>query len=189
MSNSSELKPSCRYPIKSSAWSIASSPACSLQHTVHRRRDWVEQSHTDFACPCLCLRPLPDRLLALYCCHFHPNVPIIHLPTFDINSTPAVLLISMLSIGALHHPQPFHAQFGAALLEIVRRMLGSHFAKDHRLIRSIPYVRWILSCLLTKAYTRDCPLSSKPRCFGLLLAGPAVPSEFCGISRSVCSRR
>lgn len=123
-----------------------------------------------------------DRLLALYCRHFHPNVPIIHLPTFDINSTPAVLLISMLSIGALHHPQPFHAQFGAALLEIVRRMLGAQFAKDHRLVRSIPYVSFSSSpsalidrrCGLTPASLSG---SFRLKCFGLSCAGQAAPSE------------
>jgi hypothetical protein len=43
-----------------------------------------------------------DLFLRLYIRYVHPRFPILHLPTFDIYSTPPLLLIAMMFLGSSH---------------------------------------------------------------------------------------
>jgi hypothetical protein len=43
-----------------------------------------------------------DFFLRLYVRYIHPRFPVLHLPTFDIYNSPAILLVAMMFLGSSH---------------------------------------------------------------------------------------
>jgi hypothetical protein len=50
--------------------------------------------------------PTVREMLYCYFRHVHRHIPIIHVPTWDIASTPSSLLLSMILIGAAYSDNP-----------------------------------------------------------------------------------
>ncbi|GAA5931728.1 hypothetical protein JCM3775_000025 [Rhodotorula graminis] len=84
--------------------------------------------------------PLPvfDLLLSLYFGHFHPLVPLLHVPSFNPKKTLGQLLLILLGIGAVYAPISGALQLGRALVEVARRGIEHLINRDNRLARSLP---------------------------------------------------
>lgn len=78
-----------------------------------------------------------DWFIQLYFQYFHPQNPIIHLPTFDPHTTEAVLLLAIVTAGGFFAPQRAVQQFAYGLSEILRRCMASHFEADNTRTRQI----------------------------------------------------
>ncbi|GAA5854267.1 hypothetical protein JCM9279_005103 [Rhodotorula babjevae] len=84
--------------------------------------------------------PLPvfDLLLSLYFGHFHPLLPLLHVPSFNPKKTLGQLLLILLGIGAVYAPISGALQLGRALVEVARRAMEHLINRDNRLARSLP---------------------------------------------------
>ncbi|ORY86671.1 fungal-specific transcription factor domain-domain-containing protein [Leucosporidium creatinivorum] len=89
--------------------------------------------------------PLPvfDLLLSLYFSHFHPLLPLLHVPSFNPKKTLGQLLLIILGIGAVYAPIPGALQLGRVLVEVARRGIEHLINRDNRLARSLPIVRFL----------------------------------------------
>ncbi|KAM0793665.1 hypothetical protein ACM66B_001096 [Microbotryomycetes sp. NB124-2] len=85
-----------------------------------------------------------DILLSLYFRHFHPNMPMLHVPTFNPRTTPGYLLLELIGVGALHAPFPGSLQLGRVLLELGRRVIEELTTKDNRHARMLPMAQTML---------------------------------------------
>ncbi|KAI5788350.1 fungal-specific transcription factor domain-containing protein [Geopyxis carbonaria] len=87
--------------------------------------------------------------ISLYWVHFHPQLPILHRPTFSAEKTPDILLLCILIIGAAcmdFKQDPTLAQEAADLANIISRSLRwAIFATDD--FRP-PAKLWVLQALL-----------------------------------------
>ncbi|GAA5875173.1 hypothetical protein JCM8547_005542 [Rhodosporidiobolus lusitaniae] len=79
-----------------------------------------------------------DLLLGLYFHHFHPILPIFHLPSFNPKKTLSQLLLILLGIGAVYTPVAGALQLGRVLIEVARRGIEHLINRDNRLARSLP---------------------------------------------------
>ncbi|KAK9464840.1 fungal-specific transcription factor domain-containing protein [Lipomyces arxii] len=64
-----------------------------------------------------------DSFLRLYFEDFHPILPLIHRPTFRLATCPAILLATMISIGASYSDMEVAHQFADTLSELCKRTL------------------------------------------------------------------
>ncbi|KAK4046393.1 hypothetical protein OIV83_006116 [Microbotryomycetes sp. JL201] len=85
-----------------------------------------------------------DTLVGLYFRHFHPNMPMLHVPTFNPRTTPGYLLLEIIGVGALHAPFPGSLQLGRVLLELGRRVIEELTTKDNRHARMLPMAQTML---------------------------------------------
>lgn len=67
-------------------------------------------------------RPLMNECLHAYWQHFNSQMPILHTPTFDANSCPALLLVALVMLGASHLET--NLKFGRA------HFLGWHLRRE-----------------------------------------------------------
>ncbi|KAK4057738.1 hypothetical protein OIO90_001386 [Microbotryomycetes sp. JL221] len=91
-----------------------------------------------------------DLLLSLYFRHFHPNMPFLHMPTFNPRTTPAYLLLELIGVGALHAPFPGSLQLGRVLLDLGRRVIEELTTKDNRHARVLPMTQTMLIWGMTR---------------------------------------
>lgn len=82
-----------------------------------------------------------DWFIQLYFQHFHPQNPILHLPTFDPRTTETVLLLAIVTAGGLFAPQREVQRFANGLLEMLRRSMAYHFEADNTRTRQIQSIQ------------------------------------------------
>lgn len=75
------------------------------------------------------LRPLAD-FAAVYFEKFHPQLPIIHLPTFEPRDAAPLLLASLICIGANYSNLAGSRGFCIDLIEVLRKTLNALFEND-----------------------------------------------------------
>ena len=73
------------------------------------------------------------RYVQLYGSHFHPHIPILHLPTFEMIKTSNTLLLAMMIAGACYCedyvPPPTIARLSMRLLLLVDGAAVSHYTQ------------------------------------------------------------
>jgi hypothetical protein len=82
-----------------------------------------------------------DWFIQLYFQHFHPQNPILHLPTFDPRTTETVLLLAIVTAGGLFAPQREVQRFANGLIEMLRRCMAYHFEADNTRTRQIQSIQ------------------------------------------------
>jgi hypothetical protein len=92
--------------------------------------------------------PVTNLLIGLFFKHFYPQMPVLHLPTFDINGNhPPQLIAVMIVIGAIYSYQKHTRRFSIVLLDLTRRSLHLTLEYDNTLFRDLTYIYALtLSC-------------------------------------------
>lgn len=108
-----------------------------------------------------------DWFIQLYFQHFHPQNPILHLPTFDPRTTETVLLLAIITAGGFFAPHKDVQKFAYGLAEILRRYMGYHFEADNSRARQLQSMQAHHICLLLGCWSgnrRAMELTEAIRC-------------------------
>ncbi|KAI5451120.1 hypothetical protein NCC49_001996 [Naganishia albida] len=89
-----------------------------------------------------------NHLISLYFEKFHPQLPIIHLPTFEPRDAAPLLLASLICIGANYSNLAGSRGFCIDLIEVLRKTLNALFENDSMNLRSTSLIHVYLLVVL-----------------------------------------
>lgn len=82
----------------------------------------------------------------MYFEHFHEQLPVLHLPTFDTAQSPPLFVAALICVGACYSDRSGARTFAVEMIEVLRKTLNALFEHDSTNV-SRRDLGWQLACV------------------------------------------